>query len=416
MAATAHAATDHRDRSLDLTGHVFGRLTVLVLLALLAIAAWYRQTAIVTILGLTLATVGVSHTWSRLSLRRIGCERSMSSRALFPGEELLLTVRISNQKALPLPWVEITQRLPPGLQRESGATSANCAHLSRSMSMPWYSRLTWRQPLTAHRRGYYVIPPLTVTSGDILGLYPRITDASSYDHVSVYPRIYPIRRLPLQRTNATGELLGYMSLQEDPTRMRGIRDYQPGDGFRRVHWKASARHRDLKVKVYEPAALSQVNLVLVADSFDSFADDEPFELAASTAASIARYCVEHQMQVGLISNVALVAGRGKARLAPGSGNPHLIALLELLARATPSSDVSFDTLSRELHGRARSGSGLVIITGPLQTSRSTEFERLHKTGCPLLVLEIGATRSSSTYQFPHRSIGGPDDLLDLGGI
>lgn len=416
MADTEHAATVRQDRSLDLTGHVFGRFTILALLALLAIAAWHRQTAIVTVLGLTLATIGVSRMWSRLSLRRIGCERSLSTHALFPGEQLLLTIRMSNQKILPLPWVELSQPIPPRLLHDSQDAIDDSAHLSRSLSMPWYSRLTWRQTITAQRRGYYVIPPLTLTSGDILGLYPRMADALSYDHVSVYPHLYPVRRLPLQRTDATGDLLGRTSLQEDPTRMRGIRDYQPHDGFRRVHWKASARHQSLKVKLHEPAALSQANLVLVADGFDTFADDTPFELAVSTAASTARYCIEHQMQIGLVSNVALVAGKGKAHLAPGNSNAHLIALLELLARATPSAETTFEVLSRRLREIARSGAALLIITGPLQSSQATEFERLGRSRCPLLVLEIGAEGSNARYQFPHRSIAGPDDLLDLGGI
>lgn len=415
MAETVHAATVHQDRALDLAGHVFGRFTILALLALLAIAAWHRQTAIVTVLGLTLATIGVSRLWSRLSLRRIGCERSLSTRALFPGEELLLTIRISNQKALPLPWIEIAQPVPPRLQSETDAESGATSQLTRSLSMPWYSRLTWRQPITARRRGYYVIPPLAITSGDILGLYPRVTDASAYDHVSVYPRLYPVRSLPLQRTDATGELLGRTSLQEDPTRVRGIRDYQAQDGFRRVHWKASARNQGLKVKLYEPAALSQANVVLVADGFDAFADEKPFELAVSTAASTARYCIEHQMQIGFVSNVALVAGKGKARLAPGNSSAHLIALLELLARATLSSAMPFDVLRQRMREMARSGAALIIVTGPLPSSQATEYEHLGRSRCPLLVLEIGAEGSNARHQFPHRSIGGPNDLLDLGG-
>ncbi len=415
-AITQHPFVVRNDRPLELTGHVFGRFTVLALFALLVIAAWYRQATIVTVLGLTLATIGVSQVWSRLSLRRLRCERTLSTRALFPGEELLITTRLSNQKLLPLPWVEIVQSIPPRLRETAEDEALGTGAITRSLTMPWYSRLTWKQSVTAQRRGYYVLPPLTITSGDILGLYPRITDATSFEHVSVYPRIYPIRRLPLQRTDATGDLLGRTALQEDLTRMRVIRDYQPWDGLRRVHWKASARHRILKVKVHDPSALSRVNLVLVADSFDSFADREPFELAASTAASIARYCLEHQMQIGFLSNSRLIAGRGQGRLAAGSGNNHLIALLEILARATPSGDRSFDVLDRELRTLARTGAGLIIITGHLQESHISSFERLARTTCPLLVLEVGAAAGHHVTSFPHRTIGTPNDLLDLGGV
>ncbi len=416
MAAVAHATTPAaRDESSEATGHLFGRITALVLVVFIGVAAWFRQPAIVTLLGLTLATIGVSRAWSKLSLRRLRCERTLSTRSLFPGEELVVTTRLSNQKLLPLPWIEVAQRMPPRLLRGSTRDGGEGGALWRSLSMPWYSRLTWREPLRPQRRGYYQVPPLTLTSGDILGLYPRKMDAGAHEEIAVYPRLYPVQRLPLQRADATGDLTGRHSLYEDPTRMRGIRDYQPRDGMRRVHWKASARHGDLKVRIYEPAALSRVNLVLCADSFDEFTDGEPFELAASALGSIACYCVEHQMQIGFLSDARLVAGRGEARLSPGSGNVQLIALLELLARATPSPAASFDSLAEGIRRLALSGSGLIAVVGHMKESHIAAFAHLAAKRCPLLVLEVGGSPAGQSLPFAHRRLTGPDDLVNMGG-
>jgi uncharacterized protein (DUF58 family) len=416
MAATSHIATSKpHDRSLDLVGHVFGRITLVLLLVLTGVAAWFRQPAIVTLLGLTLATIGVSRAWSRLSLRRVRCERSLSARSLFPHEELHITTRLSNQKLLPLPWVEVTQPVPPRLLGEGNGRDTDESALSRSLSMPWYSRLTWRETIRPQHRGYFILPPLTITSGDILGLYPRIMDAATSEEVVIYPRLYPVRRLPLQRADATGDLGGRLSLYEDPTRMRGIRDYQPRDGMRRIHWKVSARHGDLKVRLYEPSALSRVTIALSADSFDEFTDDEPFELAASAVASVGCYCLEHQMQVGFASNAKLVAGRGAVRLAPGSGDVHLVALLELLARATPSPEAHFDLLGDELRRLALSGSGLIAVVGRMTDRHVETFTHLAAKRCPLLVLEVGDAPARPDMAFAHRRLGTPDDLADMGG-
>ena len=415
MAAIAGPSTPPlHDRPLDLAGHVFGRFTVLALLVLIGFAAWYRQPAVVTLLGLTLATVAVSRAWSKLCLRRVRCDRSLSTTSLFPGEQLIITTRLSNQKALPLPWLEVSQQTPPGFLHPAREGETGAHTLTRSLTMPWYSRLTWREPVTPEHRGYYTVPPLTITSGDILGLYPREMDAGVYEHVSVYPRLYPVRRLPLQRADATGDLTGRFSLQEDPTRMRGIREYQPRDGIRRVHWKASAHHRQLMVKLYEPSALSRVNLVLAADSFDEYTDDEPFELAASAVASIACHCVEHQMQVGFFGNSRLASSAGQARLAAGSGNVQLVALLELLARVTPGVDAPFEYLAGELRTLALSGAGLIVIVGRLKETHINVFSHLSGRRFPLLVLQIGDATPQVTFPFPHRTIHGPDDLLDLG--
>ena len=398
-----------------MVGHVFGRFTVLALLALIGIAAWNRQPAIVTLLGLTLATIAVSRAWSRLCLRRVRCDRSLSTTSLFPGEQLVITTRLSNQKLLPLPWLELAQRAPWGLIHPNRSTDDGLPVLARSLTMPWYSRLTWRETVTPERRGYYTVPPLTLTSGDILGLYPRVMEAGDYEHVSVYPQLYPVRRLPLQRADADGDLTGRFSLQEDPTRMRGIREYQHRDGMRRVHWKASAHHRQLMVKLYEPSALSRVNLVLAADSFDEYTDDEPFELAASAMASIACHCIEHHMQVGFLSNSRLVSSAGKAHLAPGSGNVQLIALLELLARVTTGVDATFEHLAGDMRKLALSGAGLIVVVGRMNETHLNTFTSLSSRRHPLLVLQIGDATHQTMVPFPHRSIHGPDDLLDLGG-
>ncbi|MBN1152760.1 MAG: DUF58 domain-containing protein [Dehalococcoidia bacterium] len=416
MAATSQAmASEPRDRALELGGHVFGRFTVVALLIVMGVAAWYRQPALVTLLGLTLATVGVSRAWSRLCLRRVRCERTLSTTSLFPGEQLTITTRLSNQKILPLPWLEITQPAPRGLIRSNHVTNTGVQVLTRSLTMPWYSRLTWRETVTPEHRGYYTLSPIALTAGDILGLYPRMMEAGNYEHVSVYPRIYPVRRIPLQRADASGDLTGRLSLQEDPTRMRGIREYQPRDGMRRVHWKASAHHGQLMVKQYEPSALSQVSVALDADSFEGFTDDESYELAVSAVASIACHCVEHQMQVAFFSNARLCSAGGQARLAPGSGDTHLIALLGLLARVTPGAQVESQQLFRELRGVGLSGAGLIVVLGRLKEVHIDTLTYLHKKRCPLLVLKVGDTTPSSGLPFPVRHINGPDELLDLGG-
>ncbi len=400
MIAT-QAYTAPTSRPLELTGHVFGRATIAILVGLLLISAWFRQTAVVTVIGLTLATVGFSKVWSVLALRRVLCERTISTRGLFVGEELGLTIRISNQKPLPLPWLDISQLIPPRLASDSADAARLDATLLRSASMPWYSRITWREHVRAGHRGWYSLPPVKVVSGDILGLYPRVVEQAGCEHVAVYPRIHPVRRLSIRRTDASGDLLGRMSLQEDPTRMRGVRDYQPQDGIRRVHWKATARHQQLMVKLYEPSATSRLMLVLVADSFDPAIDEAQFELAVSSIASIAHYCMEHQMQFGFLSNARMEDGSAQTRLSPGSGDAQLLGLLERLARVTSVTAQPFDMLARELSELAASGTGLVVAARELHPEHLAAFTRIAHSRCPMLVLETVSTPSPTRHPFGH---------------
>ena len=394
------------------SGHLLFKYSLVGLLPLLAIAAWQGQTPVVTLLGLTIGTICVSLLWSRLSLARLRCERTLSTRVLFPGEKLSLSLRLVNAKLLPLPWVEVDQQLPAFTAVSTDAGTPQESRLSHSTSLSWYSRVTWRHELTLPRRGRYVFPPVRVTSGDILGLYPRRIEDPGPEQVTVYPRIYPVRRLTIPRSDASGDLVGVASLQEDPTRTRSLRDYQPQDGLRRVHWKASAHHGELKVKVFEPAAVSKLRLVLAANSFET---EDLFELAVSAVASAASYCVEHGMPVGLTSNASLPYRAGTWHLSEGSGPSHLTSILETLTDVGPAPDDSFAVLARDMRSWTSERKSMAIVTGRIGEDLARELSRLARQHPSLVVLEFSSTRTQVNYPFPHRCISAVEDLLAAGG-
>lgn len=47
------------------------------------------------------------------------------------------------------------------------------------------------------RGGYYPLGPLSVTAGDIFGLYERTSTYEATAHVIVYPRLYELRDMGL---------------------------------------------------------------------------------------------------------------------------------------------------------------------------------------------------------------------------
>jgi len=394
----------------DAGGHLLLKYSLLGLVPLLGIAAWQGQTAIVTLLGLTIGTIAVSLLWSRLSLARVRCERTLSTRVLFPGEPLTITLRLVNAKPLPLPWVEVNQPLPPLLTAPDGPDLPPVTELDHSTSLSWYARVTWRHQLTLPRRGRYLLPPVTITSGDVLGLYPRQIEDPGPTEVTVYPRIYPVRKLTIPRSDSSGDLIGASSLQEDPTRTRGLRDYQPQDGLRRVHWKASAHHGELKVKVLEPAAVSKLRLVFAADNL---ADDQLFEFAVSAVASAARYCIEHGIPVGLSSNAHLPYRQAVWHVAEGSGASHLTAILETLTDVAPASENSLASLSRELRSNTPDSKGIIVVTGTLGDAQVREFSALARRHASLTVLEVSRNSTQARFPFGYSRVAGPEDLLDM---
>ena len=73
--------------------------------------------------------------------------------------------------------------------------------------------------------------------------------------------------------------------------LHGVRDYQPGESLRQVHWKTTARRRRLMVKEFEdtPSDEAVVLLDTSAAGLAGQAPDSSFELAVRAAGSIARH-------------------------------------------------------------------------------------------------------------------------------
>ncbi len=92
----------------------------------------------------------------------------------------------------------------------------------------------------ARKRGYYPIGPLSISTGDILGLSAAVLAQSPAEHLVVYPRIIPFTSMEIPSHSPQGTLRHHLPLFEDPTRVFGKRGYRSGDFLRRIDWKASA--------------------------------------------------------------------------------------------------------------------------------------------------------------------------------
>jgi len=398
-------------------GYLLDRFGLITILAGLLIAAWYGQVVIVILLGLFLSAAGLSRLWSRFSLVGVRCQRLLNENRVFPGEYVELKLRVVNRKPLPLPWIQVDDEIPVGFAPDSSLSPGNrpgFGILSKAAALLWYTGVNWRQRLYCNKRGYYTLGPILVTSGDIFGFYPRSVTEPLIDHIIVYPRIFPIAQLGIPSLYPLGETRAGRRIFQDPTRVAGTRDYSPHDSPRHIHWKATARHQNLQVKVFEPTTTLNVALFLAVDSFkhDGANNEEDFELGISTAASIANYLTEQGSQVGLFVNTRLADSGQSVRILPGSGINQLVSILEALAKVTPYSSGSFTEF---LQGERRSlpwGTTLVFILSRPLESLTGLLTNLKERGHKLLVLQIGNQgRDRIDYSVTWHNVRVPGDLM-----
>jgi uncharacterized protein (DUF58 family) len=159
-----------------------------------------------------------------------------------------------------------------------------------------------------------------------------------------------------------------------------LREYEPGDDPRRVHWRATARTGELVVRQDEAASPGRVVLLLDTRP-EVYADDE-FETAVEGVASLAVSLRRTHAPVEVVTTSGELLGR------PGPGSIEL--LLDRLAVVEPGGDDYLAAVVASL--RDRLGIGAVIaVTGALDTRFVDALVRL-RPRCLLTIVATGAGR------------------------
>lgn len=140
-----------------------------------------------------------------------------------------------------------------------------------------------RLPIDTSKRGKVTIGPVRIAHTDPLGILERLTVLSVAQTIMVHPRVV---RVPATSSGLVKDLEGEASqdLTADDVAFHSLREYQPGDDRRLVHWRTSARYGSLLVRQFEPSRRSDT-LVCIATSPEEIGE-ENFELALSVVATI----------------------------------------------------------------------------------------------------------------------------------
>lgn len=370
------------------------RHVVVTAIALLVIAALAQAPAVLAMALLVAVTYLLSRAWNERASESIECARTMPPRA-FINDQFDIAVRLRNRSALPIPWLYVRDGVPVEV-------GADAFHQAIALGPRESRNLSYT--VRVNRRGRYRIGPLTVQVGDVLGLMSPTRREGVSQWLTVYPKIAPLAELGLPSRSPLGSLREIEPIYEDPTRVRGKRDYLSGDSLRRIDWKASAAVNRWQVKQYEPSIALETMLCLDLNrrSYDRMTSLDDIELAIVAAASLANWVVAAKEAVGLAMNGVDPAvdeagnprrGTPGAPIAPApprKGRAHLTALLEMLARADVApAESDFPALVREQRAHLAWGTTLVAITGRMSDALLEELIAARRGGLNVAMLACG---------------------------
>jgi len=222
--------------------------------------------------------------------------------------------------------------------------------------IPPGERRELRYPIGASHRGLVTLGPLRSDRRDPLGLLARSATLAGTTRLWIHPRIHQVRPLPV---GMVPDFEGRLDdqVQRGSLAFSSLREYQPGDDPRHIHWRTTARTGSLVV--HEHVDTHEPTVSIVLDTRTSSLEPEAFEDAVEVVASI----VAASSRVGhAVSFEAL--GEDKAAVSQAGG----YSVLDRLAALRQVRDDG----SRDDHGllgllqlieRAPPGGSLVVVTG-----------------------------------------------------
>jgi uncharacterized protein (DUF58 family) len=359
--------------------------------------------------------------WNSLSLFGLSYTRRLSETRAFMGEMVELTLVVRNNKFLPVTWLQVIDIFPGplpmdnpqgGLEQVRINRATNLGEFTTFWSVGAFGRLTRRFTVHCTQRGYHAYGPATLSTGDGFGMFSRKGRLREQQRLIVYPKLYTVAELKLPAKNPFGERAADARVVEDPLRTAGIREWQPTDGMKRVHWKATARQasHELLSRVYEPSQEPQMLIFLnVATMQRHWLGQLPelMERAVSVAGSLAALCAEMRLPVGLIANGYLPGSDQPLRLLPGRSPDQLMRILELLAAVTGFAAQPIEELLLRESPRLPWGSTLLVVTAIAHESLLAVLLDLQRAGRKVVLFTLAERPPEdylpgvTVYHLPH---------------
>lgn len=367
---------------------------------------------------LFVALIVLSFAWAWTGISWVQIRRQTRARRAQVGRPLEERFSVRNSSSIPKLWLEVRD--------ESNLPG----HLASQVvnALPPKQERAWTIRTICLERGRYTLGPITLYSGDPMGLFKLRRSLKPTSNIVVYPATVDIPFFPLP----TGLLPGGDALRRRThyitTNAATVRDYVPGDSFNRIHWRSTARRDRLIVKEFELDPLSDVWIFL--DMYESVHTELPtepifdsefapfwvrprkFELPPSTeeyavtaAASLAQHFIRLDRAVGLAA-----CGQIRELIQADRGERQLTKILETLAVLRAEGEVPLPELIRAEAQQMIRGTSVIVITPSNDFRWLVAARQMERAGMRVVAVVI----DSGTFGGAKESAGVAAQLATTG--
>ncbi|MFJ5984587.1 DUF58 domain-containing protein [Lentzea sp. NPDC092896] len=334
---------------------------------LVALGTWADYPELV-VLGLTAAATLLLAVLWLIAAPRLTVVREVRPHRVFEGTAAQGTLTVTNVGRRRSPPLVVTETI--GGHRTTVPVPALAAGDSCTVG--------YALPVT--RRGRYLIPPVLLGHSDPLRLLHRGRASGSGLVLHVYPRVHPLAMITTGGPqDAEGPTAGNAPL--GGVAFHSLREYAPGDDWRRIHWGATARTGTVMARhVVVPDEPRQL---VVLDTSVAPYPGQTFEDAVRVAAS---FCLAAE-NAGLPFRL-----RTTSALEHDSAG----AALEFLSTVDKSrTDRGLAALTDQLRDFVSDTQGvaLTVVTGRVDTTTAQLLMLLRPRFLSVSLAQLGATET-----------------------
>ena len=329
--------------------------------------------------------------------------RSLSNIKIFEHDKIEVTLKLKNF-GNSINFLEIYDTLPNKVKVVKGS-NYSVINLKKG------EEIDFTYEISCPIRGRYIFGPLFFRVRDFFGMFYKEALVQTESIVSVIPQIEEIR--DIQVTAKANIYPGIMQTKHAGigTEFFGIREYSPGDTFKRINWKSFARFNNPMVNEFELESTTDVIIIVDARGVQSIGSikHNPMEYSIRAASAITSHFLKRRDRVGLISY-----GQPDGRLKwiyPESGKKQLYKIIEELVAIQafgdfPLNGVIFQAITHMIPKKA-----LIIFISSLEGDGSIPIalEDLNARGYNIIVLspspidiEYSLLTTDANYDLAHR--------------
>lgn len=353
-----------------------GLVVLLATLVIGGLAIYYTNNLFYLLVAMLLGFVSLSGILSEWTIRGLEASRSLP-RKMVAGEPCQVAVRIKNKKSImPSFCLRVTDHAP---RKEVFFVKVDAGEVAEL-----------RYCLTPLHRGVHRWDALEVTTRFPFGFFLKRSLFRKAEEALVYPSIRPVDR-PFRSLGLGSDHL-HRAFRGEGTELYSVRDYREGDSSRNIHWKSTARLKQVMIKELEKEVTGVVTLEL-RPPFGPYLE-EAVALAASLAYRVYQRAIELRIRTGAVET------------AFGASLGHLEEILALLALYSPGDEPGTMDV-----GTPHSEEHLIVLVGPESTwapcRRGEEVVRVGPEWSWLLPQPEGdlqAGTSEDVEADPHRRV------------